>query len=322
MNAPRLKRPNLLKTSLVATAATLAACLLVLAVSGSAQTQEANSVSPAGPTEVVVDPTDQLGAISPLLYGVNHRYGYNGYGMWDPEGQRVYPEFVQRVKDAGLSAVRFPGGTIANLYHWKRAIGPVEGRELNVHGGSGEPLTNEFGPDEFGRFIEEVGAAGTMTVNFATGDAEEAADWVEYMTSPVGTNPRGGTAWAEVRAANGHPEPYDIPYWDVANEPSFGSQGYWMTGKRPPNTGLHQLYAFGGSTSFSSQNAVRYADYTSSAAVSDGSTSQVFYAKYPPVAQGSQTVFVAGSAWTPVQNLGEHGPENVYEFEPSTGKIT
>jgi len=260
MSAPRSKRPNLLQISLVAAAATLAACLLILVVSRSARTQEANLVLSLGPTEVVVDPTDRLEAISPLLYGVNHRYAYNGYGMWDPEEQRVYPEFAQRVKDAGLSAIRFPGGTIANLYHWKRAIGPVEERELNIHGGSREPLTNEFGPDEFGSFIEEVGAVGTMTVNFATGDAEEAADWVEYMTSPVGSsNPRGGTAWAEVRAANGHPEPYTIPYWDIANEPSFGGQGYWMLGKRPPNTGLHELYAFGGFTSFTSHNAVRYA---------------------------------------------------------------
>jgi alpha-N-arabinofuranosidase len=141
------------------------------------------------------------------------------------------------------------------------------------------------------------------------------------MTSPVGSNPRGGTAWAEVRAANGHPEPYTIPYWDIANEPSFGGQGYWMLGRRPPNTGLHELYAFGGSTSFTSQHAVLYADYRPSAAVSDGSPSQVFYAQYPPVAPGSQTVFVAGSAWMPVQNLEEHGPEDVYEFEPSTGKI-
>jgi alpha-N-arabinofuranosidase len=321
MYAIKFKRPNLLKISLVAWAVILAACLLVLAVSGSAQTKEATQYSSPGPTEVVVDPADRLGAMSPLLYGVNHRYGYNGYGMWDPVGQRAYPEFVQRVKDAGISAVRFPGGTIANLYHWKRAIGPVEEREPNVHGGTGEPLSNEFGPDEFGGFIEEVGAVGTMTVNFATGDAEEAADWVEYMTSPVGSNPRGGTAWAEVRAANGHPEPYDLPYWDVANEPSFGGQGYWMTGRRPPNTGLHELYAFGGSTSFSSQNAVRYADYRPSAAESDGSPSQVFYARYPPVAQGSQTVFVAGRTWTPIQNLEEHGPEDVYEFEPSTGRI-
>ncbi len=114
MSAPRLKKPNLLMLLVVA-AVMLTACLLVPAISGSAQTQEVNKVSQAGPTEIVVDPTDRLGVVSPLLYGVNHRYAYNGYGMWDPVEQRVYPEFAQRVKDAGLSAVRFPGGTIANL---------------------------------------------------------------------------------------------------------------------------------------------------------------------------------------------------------------
>ena len=313
------------KAHMASLVARLAVTLLLVGIlagasqSGSLRAQVANVDSTSASTEVVVDPANRLGAISPLLYGVNHRYGYNGYGMWDPQGRQVYPQFVQRVVDAGLSAVRFPGGTIANLYHWKRAIGPVAERELNVHGGSGEPLTNEFGPDEFGGFIDEVGAAGTMTVNFATGDAEEAADWVEYMTSPVGSNPRGGTAWAEVRADNGHPQPYDIPYWDIANEPSFGGQGYWMTGER--TRGLHELYAFGGSTRFSSQNAVRYADYRQSAVISDGSTSQVFYAKYPPVARGSQTVFVNGRAWKPVRNLREHRRENVYAFKPRMGRI-
>ena len=92
-----------------------------------------------------------------------------------------------------------------------------------------------------------------------------------------------------------------------------------MTGER--TRGLHELYAFGGSTVFSSQNAVRYADYRSSAAVSDGSPFQAFYAKYPPVVRGSQTVFVDGVAWKPVGDLAEHGREKVYRFSPSTGRI-
>ena len=39
---------------------------------------------------------------------------------------------------------------------------------------------------------------------------EDAADLIEYLNSPVGRNPNGGTDWAAVRAANGHPERYRL----------------------------------------------------------------------------------------------------------------
>jgi len=275
----------------------------------------------ASRTQVLVEPQEARGPISPLLYGVNHRYAYHGFGMWDTANDRAYPEFVDQVERAGLTAVRYPGGTIANLFRWKRAIGPLSERERSPHGTAslGEPLTAEFGPDEFGRFVERVGASGSVVVNFATGDADEAADWVEYMTAPLGTNPSGGTAWAEVRAANGHPEPYDVPYWEVANEPYLPAQQYWMAGDsdRP----VHELYAFGGSTRFSGQPVGTYDDHSPAAAVSDGTPSQVFYAKYPPVAPGSQTVSVDGATWRQTDDVEASGREDVYELDPETGRI-
>ncbi|WP_394336315.1 T9SS type A sorting domain-containing protein [Flavobacterium psychrotolerans] len=46
------------------------------------------------------------------------------------------------------------------------------------------------------------------------------ADWVEYCNAPNdGSNPGGGTDWAAQRAANGHPIPYGIKIWNIANEP-------------------------------------------------------------------------------------------------------
>lgn len=49
--------------------------------------------------------------------------------------------------------------------------------------------------------------------------ADEAADWVKYTNAPNdGSNPRGGVDWAAVRAANGHPEPYRVKFWELGNE--------------------------------------------------------------------------------------------------------
>ena len=60
--------------------------------------------------------------------------------------------------------------------------------------------------------------------------AQLAADWVEYCNAPNdGSNPNGGTDWAEQRAADGSPEPFAVPYWEIGNE-VFGS---WETGNDP-----------------------------------------------------------------------------------------
>lgn len=222
--------------------------------------------------------------VHPGLFGVNHRYAYNGYGMWDPSIPGVPNRFEHHFDVDRFRAIRFPGGTIANTYHWQRAIGPPPQRGLNVSGRTGEPLTNDFGPDEFGEFVAEHRLQTMMVANFGTGTAREAADWVEYMNAPVGTNPRGGTAWARVRAANGHPQPYGVRNWEIGNEMFSLGQSYWMgSGGGTERT---RKYIFGGITRFSDQHVGKPWDHRDSAAVSDGSPNQHFQVLYPPVERG------------------------------------
>lgn len=307
-------------TSLAAAAAVTLSGSQVTYASSTSEAAFTSTVTASDGTEIIVDPTSDLGPISPLVYGANHRYAYDGFGMWDPKTDDAYPAFVSQVRQAGISAVRYPGGTIANTFHWQRAIGPQSQRTPNIHGSTGEPLDNTFGPDEYGRFLQETGATGDIVVNFATGTAREAADWVEYMTTPLGQNPNGGIAWAEVRAANGHPAPYDIPYWEVGNELANASQRYWMAGASTNSVG--QLYALGGSTTFTRQPVGSATDWRAPAALSDGSPGQVFYAHYPPLAPGSQIVYVGGTAWQEVADLSTAGSEDVYQVDAATGRIT
>ncbi|MGH2554211.1 MAG: hypothetical protein ACRDHO_00645, partial [Actinomycetota bacterium] len=195
--------------------------------------QQANLVEGRPRTKVVVDAADELKPISDLVYGVNHRYPFQGFGSWDPESRHAAPRFLEHFRDSGFSALRFPGGRTANNYHWQRAIGPPEQRGKHADAAFGripayaEPMTNEFGPDEFGRMLELTGAEGTIVLNFPTGDADEAANWVEYMNTPVGENPRGGVAWARVRARNGNRDPYGVEYWEVGNELA-GALTFWI----------------------------------------------------------------------------------------------
>ena len=80
--------------------------------------------------------------------------------------------------------------------------------------------TNEFGIDEFCQWAEKVGIEPMIAVNLGTGSIKDAGDLVEYCNHP------GGTYWSDLRAQNGHPEPYNIKYWCLGNE----MEGSWQAG--------------------------------------------------------------------------------------------
>jgi alpha-N-arabinofuranosidase len=107
--------------------------------------------------------------------------------------------------------VRWPGGCYGDFAHWRNAIGSHRAVTLNPDwGGVTEP--NTFGTHEFMDFVQQIGAAPYISLNVATGTPQEAADWMEYMTSAL------PTTLAQERAANGHPEPWQIPFLGLGNE--------------------------------------------------------------------------------------------------------
>src|SRR4030042_6227628 len=217
-------------------------------------------------TIIEVDPATVKGKISPDLFGVNHRYVWNAFGMWDAANQKPYPLFLKRFKDVKIRLVRFPAGTMGNLYQWKRAIGPFDKREncvATIPKDYEGPVTNEFGPDEYGKFLEETGAHGVIMINAAgNSNAREAADLVEYMNGKVqyvdgkwiGENRNGGIDWAALRAdanVGNHPEPYNIRYWEIGNEMNLGTiQSYWIGLCSDDPFFYTQKYCLGGYTTF------------------------------------------------------------------------
>lgn len=171
---------------------------------------------------IEINPATNLGPIHPELYGTNHRYTNNGSTMWDPVKHAAIPAFVNVYKEIGLRSMRYPAGTAASLFHWKRSIGPLKDRTDAIEGHSWEnetkPAPTNFGLDEAARFCEANNTKINYMYNFGNGNSADAADLVEYLNTPVGQNPNGGIAWAEVRAKNGHPQPYNIITYEMGNE--------------------------------------------------------------------------------------------------------
>ena len=131
-----------------------------------------------------------------------------------------------------IPVLRFPGGTDVDQLDWTDMIDNVPGREGDrpeFIGVMGDTVGLNFGYDEALRMAEELGSEMIVVINFGNAyfnrmPLEEAvmheAGLLAYCNAEVGADlPEGMHDWPSVRTKNGHPEPYNVRYVQIANEP-------------------------------------------------------------------------------------------------------
>ncbi len=131
---------------------------------------------------VHVDAGKIISRISPLFYGLN-------VARWDED---LFPgpardmlldcdrDAIKKVKAAGFTVLKYPGGNDADHYIWN----------------SPDNSAGEMNTDEYAALLKTVGAQGFITINFNE-SPQLAADWVKYCN------------------VYHH---YDIKYWEVGDE--------------------------------------------------------------------------------------------------------
>lgn len=167
-------------------------------------------------------------------------------GYYDSSGVAI-PQVTTLFNNFPMTTLRYPGNGIAVGFNWKKSIGAPNSRpNQDLLGTQGAPQPVKFGFDEFMAMTASKGvppseiqimvpiydsAAPGLNITQQRATVPNVishnADWVEYCNSPsdgTATNPGGGTDWAEVRAANGHPNPYGIKIWNIGNEPWAASE--------------------------------------------------------------------------------------------------
>lgn len=286
---------------------------------GGLETQAAGTGAPV----ITVDAYTQRAEISPYTLGSNHRHAYGGFGMYDEENDRVYPDFLEKTKASNLGVVRYPGGTIANLFTWKDTIGPREERSNVVLGNNYASVFPYYGLDEHMAYTEEIGAEVLYMVGEAAETPQSAADLVEYMNAENdGSNPGGGIDWAAVRAENGHPEPYNVIYYEIGNEMYIDAQMYWLT--LPSvfgETDRAKRYALGDTVQATGSPLRVKGTWKDN--LSQGRAGETFYTQYNPVVEGSEAVYVDGEKWTRTDSLESAGKrDKVYVIDYETGRVS
>ena len=159
----------------------------------------------------------------------------NGNGIWvdqvslmseaSAKNGGFRPDLYQALAGLQPPVIRWPGGCFAELYRWKDAIGPQHERNVYPKVMWDDRDVNSLGTDEFIELCRKLGSEplivintgmhvgkGTRTPEEWAPWIEEAKDWLEYC------NGSKDSEWGKIRAKNGHPEPYNVKYWEIDNE--------------------------------------------------------------------------------------------------------
>ncbi|AFZ66337.1 alpha-L-arabinofuranosidase [Deinococcus peraridilitoris DSM 19664] len=169
-----------------------------------------------------------ISEISPLIFGgfAEHMGRCIYEGIYDPgsplaDENGIRQDVVAALKETNYRIMRYPGGNFVSGYRWTDGIGPRDQRPRRRALAWRSIETNQFGPHEFMDFARQIGTEPMWAVNLGTGSIQDAADLVEYMNLPT------GTVYSDMRAKNGHAEPFGVKYWCLGNE----MDGPWQIGQ-------------------------------------------------------------------------------------------
>jgi alpha-N-arabinofuranosidase len=130
------------------------------------------------------------------------------------------PDTTGLLKQLRSGMYRFPGGNFLSAHEWRDAIGDPDRRPPRWDYVWSALQPNDVGTDEFLTMCELLGVDAFISVNAGFGDAHSAAELVEYV------NGAADTPMGRLRAANGHPAPYNVKWWGIGNE----MYGTWQFG--------------------------------------------------------------------------------------------
>lgn len=180
-------------------------------------------------TKVLVHKQFRKDKIDPRIYGsfVEHmgRVVYSGiYEPGHPQADEngFREDVLEKTKEMGVTAVRYPGGNFVSNYDWRDGVGPVDKRRRRIDLAWKSIETNEFGTNEFMKWAKKAEVEPVWAVNLGTKGIDEAVSLLEYCNFP------GGTYYSDLRRSHGYEKPYGIKTWCLGNE----MDGDWQIGHK------------------------------------------------------------------------------------------
>ena len=146
------------------------------------------------------------------------------------------PDLANLLAGLSPSFMRYPGGNfieannLVNSVRWKTTVGDVASRPGHLNDSWGYWSTDGYGLDEALRQCEDMGmelhydinAGLALGYNGSTNNTvplDQMGPWVQDALDLIQyANGDTSTTWGALRAANGHPAPYNLKYLEIGNE--------------------------------------------------------------------------------------------------------
>ena len=140
--------------------------------------------------------------VNRLIIGSNVQWVDRGDGLLTPDGSQFDRQMLDLVEELEPTVLRYPGGSLTDTFDWRSGSGPIRSRGTSEHYFTRQRQPVLFGTAEFLELCARLGAEPLITVNTATGSANDAADWVRSVNRPVNDIVAG-----------------PVRYWEIGNEP-------------------------------------------------------------------------------------------------------
>lgn len=164
------------------------------------------TVTAQTPASITVHADSPVATIPPLALGLDT-------AVWD--GLLNDAPVPALLREAGITALRYPGGSTADGYHWQTH---------SATAGIAHRYRPDTAFDAFMSVARQVGAHPIITVNYGSNPAGDA-----------GADPAEAAAWVDYANNVKH---YGVQYWEIGNE-IYGNGEYgsgWETDFHPGHT--------------------------------------------------------------------------------------
>lgn len=161
--------------------------------------------------------------LGPEFFSFNLEWLEFQAGLWDPTLKDASGAVVGGVRAEAVKYLktnfpgayyRYPGGSNSNYFDWSVAVGPMAARPIKKQVTWANPLVTRFGPDEYLKFVRDVGGQGWYVANlFGTLKADGTG--VEQPGAILAASAGKLAAYMKKARDSGMPA---VQRWELGNE--------------------------------------------------------------------------------------------------------
>jgi hypothetical protein len=197
---------------------------LTIATNARAQCASAVKVQKADEVLIRFDMTaPPIKRIDPSYFGFNIEWPGFQADLWNSDTGQIHPDVAMWLKRLNGAIYRYPGGTVANYFKWRDAIGSNRKPQKAVDWTG--PIRMDFGIEEYFRFLRAVDGKAWLVANM----------YGEFRNEcPIDSRTTNAADFADAADKQSLSTKIPVVRWELGNELDRGTNG-WSAEKYAAN---------------------------------------------------------------------------------------